>query len=138
MTLAEFLAARLDEEKAAARAASPGPWHLNAEHDEVLAVDDVPVTDAFALSGPQLRATAAHIARHDPARVLREAASLRKILARHAPHQTAAGGLACDWCSEDTDDRPQLAKVSWPCGDVRDIAAIWSDHPDYDPSWERE
>lgn len=136
MTLAEFTAARLDEDERVAKAADAGGWYRNVE-------DDINSNEGgYVACGPYNGGVddnfAAHILAWQPARVLREAAALRKILARHAPHQTASGGLACDWCSDDTDDRPQLAKVRWPCGDVRDIAAIWSDHPDYDPSWERE
>lgn len=133
MTLAEFAAARLAEDEAWARDAMSGRWEVRGR--SVYVADGPPSLNPVASGAWDY---APHIARHDPARVLREVAAKRKILARHAPHRTASGGLACDWCSEDTDDRPQLAKVSWPCGDVRDIAAIWSDHPDYDPSWERE
>lgn len=70
-----------------------------------------------------------------PARVLREVAAKRAILERHAPHQPAFGGLACNWCSEDVDDRPSVAKEPWPCDDIRAIAAVWSDHPDYRAEW---
>lgn len=68
-------------------------------------------------------------------RWLREVEAKRAILDRHAPHQTAFYGLACDWCSEDVDDRPQLAKERWPCGDVRALAAVYSGHPDYRAEW---
>jgi hypothetical protein len=83
VTIIEFLSARLDEDEAVARAASPGPWHTNAEAHEVLAVDDITVAEGFALSGPQTRATTEHIARHDPARVLAEVEAKRKIIAFH-------------------------------------------------------
>lgn len=68
-------------------------------------------------------------------RMLREVEAKRAILDRHTPHQPASGGLACDWCSEDVDDRPQVAKERWPCPDVRSIAAVWSGHPEYRPDW---
>jgi hypothetical protein len=70
-----------------------------------------------------------------PARVLREIAAKRAILGRHMPHQPAFGGPACNWCSEDVDDRPQIAKEPWPCPDVRSLAAVWSDHQDYRQEW---
>lgn len=70
--LVAFLRDRLDEDERLAEAASPGPWHVNAEGDEVLAVDGIPVADGFALSGRQLRATCEHMARHHPERILRE------------------------------------------------------------------
>ncbi len=62
--------------------------------------------------------------------------AFRAILDRHMPHETAFGGPACDWCSEDVDDRPQLAKERWPCPDVLSLAAVWSGHPDYRQEWE--
>lgn len=75
-----WVRAQLDATEAAAKAASPGPWHLNAEHDEVLAVDDIEVAEIFALSNRQLRATAEHIVLHDPAAVLADVEAKRAIL----------------------------------------------------------
>jgi hypothetical protein len=68
--IADFLRARYAERRALAEAASPGPWHANAEHDEVLAADGITVADGFALSGRQLRATVDHIAANDPEAVI--------------------------------------------------------------------
>jgi hypothetical protein len=66
---------RLDEREARALKASPGPWRPNSEHTEVLAVDDIPVADGFALSGNQLRATVDHISSCEPERMFRRANS---------------------------------------------------------------
>lgn len=107
--LTAFIAARLDEDEAAAHAWLP--------------------------FGNPDAAQREHIARKDPGRVLREVAAKRAILARHKPHETMPAGLACNWCSDDVDDRPQLMKMDWPCPDVRAIAAVWSDHPDYRSAW---
>ncbi|WP_338683897.1 DUF6221 family protein [Streptomyces acidiscabies] len=82
--LVAWLRVQLDEDERTALAASPGPWSVNAESDEVLAVDGVTVAEGFALSGGQLRATTEHIAEHDPARVLREVEALRRIVDRYA------------------------------------------------------
>jgi len=68
--IADFLRARIAERRALAEAASPGPWHANEEHDEVVAADGITVADGFALSGRQLRATVDHIAANDPADVI--------------------------------------------------------------------
>lgn len=68
--IADFLRARIAERRALAVAASPGPWHANEEHDEVVAVDGITVADGFALSGRQLRATVDHIAANDPEAVI--------------------------------------------------------------------
>lgn len=58
-------------------------------------------------SGP-----AGHIARHDPARVLREVEAKRRILALH----------------EELNE-PHLYEA------VQHLAAVWSDHPGYRPEW---
>jgi hypothetical protein len=80
--LVQWLGEQFDEDERIAQAASPGPWGVNAEHDEVVAADDITVAEGFALSGRQLRATVDHIAAHDPARVLREVEAQRLLLAR--------------------------------------------------------
>lgn len=118
-----FLQARLKEEASLALAASPGPWHLNAEEDEVLAVDDVPVAEAFALSGQQLRATARHIRAHHPERVLADIDAKRRLLDMHAPEP----GQHPDFCRH---DRHKL-----PCPTQRWLAAPYSEHPDYVQKW---
>lgn len=64
--IADFLRARYAERRAIALAASPGPWHPNEEHDEVVAEDGITVADGFALSSRQVRATIDHIAAYDP------------------------------------------------------------------------
>jgi hypothetical protein len=90
--LIEFLRAQLDEAERVAQAASPGPWRLNAEGDEVWAVDDELVADAHALSGAQIRATAQHIARQDPASVLADITAKREIIdLAVAWHEVARG-----------------------------------------------
>lgn len=43
VTITEFITARLAEDEQQALAASPGPWRLTAEHDEVIAADDIEV-----------------------------------------------------------------------------------------------
>lgn len=78
--LVAWLTAQLDADEAAALLCPPWPWRLNAEHDTVLADDDIEVAEVFALSNNQLRNTAAHIALHNPARVLRGIAAKRALI----------------------------------------------------------
>lgn len=77
-----------------------------------------------------------HIARHDPARVLRQCTSLRSILtlaesamkAHQADYEPSTAGsdeMAAYRTGAAMAYRPALAA----------IAAIWSVHPDYDPEW---
>lgn len=80
-------------------------------------------------------AEGAHIARHDPARVLREVAAKRRLLGlifayealddaergcSHTADQIAAGECAV---------KPGRIEA------LRTIAAVWRDHSDYDPTW---
>ena len=126
MTIVEFLEARISEDKALARSASPGPWHVDAESTEVLAVDGIVVADGFALSGPQTRATTAHIARHDSARVLAECEAKRRIVGLH---ESRPDWPDCQECGDRDYTKP------WPCSTLRLLALPYADHPDYRPEW---
>ena len=114
--LIAFVKARLDEEEASALAmiaAFEGiaEWMIaeNGEFDYTVTAGQL-ATEAVA---DMWREDAAvWIARHDPARVLREIAAMRAIVAAYerAP--------------------------DWPGGeDVRHLAAIWNDRADYLPEW---
>lgn len=113
--LIAFYRARLDELEQAAIAASPGPWAANAEHDEVLRVDDgITVADGFALSGRQLRATVDHIVLHDPVRTLRRVAAGRKLIELCGEGWVEHGGHL---------DAIELAVQEW------------DDYPEFDQRW---
>lgn len=123
--LISWLRQQLDTDEQLALAASPGPWRPNAEHDEVLAVDDVRVADGFALSGRQLRATVDHITTHDPARVLRQVQAHRAILDAYEAEDNGAryGGCGddCEWKA--------LGYA------VKLLASIYSDRDGYREEW---
>ncbi|WP_052488531.1 DUF6221 family protein [Streptomyces sp. 150FB] len=124
--LITFLRARLDEDEEAASAASPGPWHLNEEGDRVLAVDDITVAEAFALSDRQLRATAKHIVRHDPARALTDVEAKRGILAVHRPY-VPEPDQKCLGCA---------GGIQWErCPVLRALALAYADHPHHSQDW---
>lgn len=125
-----FLRARLAEEQSSAEAASPGPWRVSAEGDEVLAVDGITVADGFALSGRQLRATTAHIARHDPARVLAEVEATRQTIVMYE--------AATDVVRNPPNlEARQAARVEqFVLTEVLRLRALaYTDHPDYDEAW---
>ncbi|GGU54716.1 DUF6221 family protein [Streptomyces lavendofoliae] len=128
MELVDFLRARLDEDADTASAASPGPWHVNAESDEVLAVDDIAVADGFALSGQQLRATTAHIARHNPARILAEVDAKRQMVDDYARNAAAAEAEQCP--NEWNGGIDKLGYFVLPL-----LALPYADHPDYRDEW---
>lgn len=78
----------------------------------------------------------AHIARHDPARVLREVAAKRTMLRIHAPQSSTfsvpvARTPFCLICQEF--DGTPLAP--YPCDTIRAIAAVYAEHPDYREEW---
>jgi hypothetical protein len=134
--ITEFIAARLDEDEAAAVNSQnilSGRWHIDADgnvQDENTAGSG----NAYIACGPYGGgiddADAAHIARHDPARVLREVAAKRAILALHdlpqhyCPLPVVPGRHGQLWTPEEG-----------PCWTLRHLAATWSDHPDYRAGW---
>lgn len=70
------------------------------------------------------------------ARVLREVAAKRAILAEH-PHERMGGRTArredvgCTLCGQD--DGVQWHE-GW-CATIRALAAVYADHPEFDPAW---
>lgn len=128
--IVEFLAARLDEDQADAEAAHAGPWVTDLD-DEV----DENVTDAsgqivaWVRARPATAATRAHIARHDPARVLAEVKAKREIVAQHSgTHECPSPeewqlGYNTDHVTEDE------------CMTLRYLAAVDDQHSDYNPAW---
>ena len=118
--LTAFIAARLDEDEAGAKAATPGPWAVDSEGCCVFTGDRDEVAERCQDE------SARHIARNDPARVLRDVAAKRNLLALY-----------------DTFTRPvsPLERTLWPsiAGTLRyalcDAAVVWNDHPDYRQEW---
>ncbi len=81
---------------------------------------------------------AGHIARHDPARVLREVAAKRRIMELHQEGlsndfpmgvEPAEGDILCMTC----DDR--ALKQYYPCPTLRLLALPYADHADYRADW---
>ena len=162
--LVAFLRARLDEDEQAARAATPGPWRWGdwsttfgtveqrrrtLEHAPergpfpAVATRDsssrqvLPsLEDSLEMAGDRepYEANAAHIARHDPARVLAEVDAKRAIV--------DALGIA----ERNTADMRRMAteyrfvQVAESAQDallyaVRLLALPYADHPDYRAEW---
>jgi hypothetical protein len=148
---AAFGSARLDEDEAAAK--GPPGWKL--EHWSAVRyktsdsgrnwrvdAESRCIVDAVAAED------AAHIARYDPSRALREVKARRAILAMHRPTQPhpefgftyPAAARFCGYCGpgdnwqaeQEPDHYPDAL---WPCGHVRILVAIWNDHPDYRQDW---
>ncbi|MFB4273051.1 DUF6221 family protein [Nonomuraea sp. GTA35] len=74
---------------------------------------------------------AEHIARHDPARVLREVEAKRQLLDRHMPGEYGqcvtchVGAYSCGCCSWG----------DFPCDTVRLLALAYADHKEFRREW---
>lgn len=80
---------------------------------------------------------AAHIARHDPARVLREVTAKRRVLAAVERWRDPHPGLDC---TNDDDPWAPCELHAAATGRLDPyvlvlLAGCWSDHPDYDQAW---
>ena len=118
--LVRFLRDRLDETAAKAEAArgdGDGRWHQDdADRYPGRIVDSKGGIVTFDEGAPD-EAQAAHIARHDPARVLAEVETKRRIIARVENHAFLMG-------------RDEIH------GDLlRLLALTYADHPDYREEW---
>ena len=124
--VAMFVAVRLEEDEAVARLAARegGTWHQEEPErypGSIVSMGGQVVYDEGAPDEYQ----APFIARHDPARVLREVQAKRAILARHAQAR------AWSYPPGDGDESVQAElEVA-----IRHLATIWSDHPDYRDEW---
>jgi hypothetical protein len=139
--LVAFLRARLDDDERVACAATegdgwqtqrplsgrwtpgdgvPGSGSVEDETGDIVVYDE----------GSPSEAQAAHIARHDPARVLREVEAKRRIVDLHAgPHECSTydhrGDVdACTWVIEPEE-----------CSTLRLLASVYDQHPDYREEW---
>ncbi|MFF0389663.1 DUF6221 family protein [Kitasatospora sp. NPDC004615] len=111
--LVAFLRERLDEDERAASEAWPVPWSADAEEYGVVDPGDgTEIADVVVLSTNQQRATARHIARHDPARVLAEVAAKRRVVELWS-HSIGTGGTYT----------------------LRALALPYREHPDFRPEW---
>lgn len=129
--LLAFLTARLDEDERIATAASPGPWiTVEAECDLV---------DVESELGHVVRSCrdcltegcdhfdAQHIARHDPARVLRDVEAKRKIIGQYERVRETRRAHP--------DDMPSTGAHLVLHGAVTTLAYAHANHPDYRSEW---
>jgi hypothetical protein len=119
MTLTEFLEARLAEDELIAETAIDG----DAEWYALYAYRDVKDGDGqYVVLGDSRYPTveqASHIARHNPAHVLRQCEAVRALIAQLL-RLDALGDLAGTSAIEDA---------------LRQLACVHSSHPDFDPAW---
>ncbi len=134
--LVAFLRARLDEDEQIAHAASDlgASWYVDGRTGEVAAVQPDPkpgdsavwvTCDSEGLSAAVEEEQAVHIARHDPARVLREVEAKRRIIAEYE-------AAAADADPEDDADRALLSSLR---GVLKALALPYAEHPEYRAEW---
>lgn len=125
----DFLKARLDRDEQVARAAAGAPWATSAAGRVGVAPpmpgNPRPWDSLGPVAGTENAAYAEHIARHDPARTLREVAAKRRVV---ADYEKDAWLLA--------HGRPGAGETLRALESViRSLAAVYADHPNYRPDW---
>nr|BEK68840.1 hypothetical protein KPHV_60670 [Kitasatospora purpeofusca] len=130
VALEAFLKARLAEDEAVAREASPdraSHWQRGGDPKAPLDVIDSRGQRVVYYEGRPLSGQATHIARHDPARVLAEVDAKRRVLVRYeeerAIQTSGMGGLLTKYLV------PRYEEI------IRLLALPYADHPDYRPEW---
>jgi hypothetical protein len=146
MDLIEFLRARLAEDEVRANAAASALLYVGEtepEFDWTFGENEPEGFTVRTISEKRVARdvyddTAMHIARHDPARVLREVEAKRRILAEHDHttvhiwHDRSKDFEICTACGAGSDDQ---GCIPWPCDTVKLLALPYSDHPDYNEAW---
>lgn len=138
--LAAFLKARLDEDEQAARAATPSQWEVARERNHwFVLVTDTEHVRGVAAGGdydpnatytniePLHRGDAEHIARHDPARVLRDVEA-KELMVDEYEYWLAKVVAGEDYPA--LADRFEVAR-----GMVRLLALPWEEHPNWREEW---
>jgi len=119
MTIVEFLEARVTEDELTANAAieDAADWHALHSYRDIK--DDDGHYVVLADSKHPTIGQAAHIARHSPARVLRQCEAARAVIAEFL-HLDALGDLPGRTATENA---------------LKQLASVHCDHPDFDPTW---
>lgn len=135
MTIVEFLEARLAEDEAVAKAVfgadlTYATWTF--EGDEVFAPMEGERHSRLCLPAID-EGLGIHIARHDPARTLREVAAKRAILAQ----EEAARSQFEHVKSSTTYPAIEvlIGQVAALATVIRHLTSAYSDHPDYQQEW---
>lgn len=141
MTIEEFIEARIAEREDAARATAeigqkytPEGYSHEYEWARIL----------INPNGKRQGSYTFEPGAPSPEEVLRQCVALRKILNEHVPikridylSRPRVEIDVCECCSylapAATDAEDEC--VSWPCDQIKAIAVIWSNHPEYNEGW---
>lgn len=117
LSIVDFLRERIEEDRVLAQAAI----------DDLYGPDDC----YFDTSN---RHIVDHYLRHEPARVLREVEAKRRIMERHSRDDSFLKDADyCRGCPPDTIGFPEVELND--CPELRDLAAVYSDHEAYQAEW---
>lgn len=131
-----WLGAQFDEDERIARGADPGPWKSDSlgRHDQAAIKLGAPTsTSLIQFDGSRAAANGVHVARHDPARVLREIDAKRRVVAECAY-----------WNEKLSQEAADPPKFPYPClGEILDavnpilraLASAYADRPGYREDW---
>jgi hypothetical protein len=111
--LVQWLRAQLDEDERTARAA------------------DAAKDDNWWWGPDSESAAERHVARHDPARVLREIDAKRQLIELH--QERLEQGYGSDVCAEC--DFGGVSQTYYPCATLRLLALPYTDQPGYQEAW---
>jgi hypothetical protein len=130
--LVQFLRDRLDEDEMVASAATEGPWSVDNDDyaEAIYGADQSAVIGGGRWGGEasvfESTEDAIHIARHDPARVLREVEAKRRLLDVVLPDVRNGDAMVEDeWGGE--------SNMWWNL--LSTLALPYADHPDYRSEW---
>lgn len=118
--LVQFLRDRLAEDEQAARRAGDS-FRQIGETGVIVATDGDRAEECASANWSGI---AEHIVRHDPARVLREVAAKRELLADYERFVAERRRMMGGW-----DSYPETSPV------LTAFAAVYADHPDYKNEW---
>lgn len=138
--IAAFIAQRLDEDEAVARAATPGPWAVDDESypESILNPEDHVVVGGGKWGGeaPVFDAEdAKHIARHDPARALLRVKAGRNLLARYSKTLSSVSEDIARVGEDSIEYAVGMGIIATFIATLHDKASEWADHADFDPGW---
>jgi hypothetical protein len=137
--LVEWLRAQLDEDERIARAAcwdeQSDAWTVRPpreKYERYTVVDYL--DDGVVVVTPEnadADGVGQHVARHDPARVLREIDAKRKLLDLH--QEKLEQGYSSDHCAEC--GFGETSQSYYPCATLRLLALPYADRPGYREEW---
>lgn len=138
MTIVEFLEARLAEDEAVARACADADHEgpelrvriVRGEGMYVFGPHEIAPSGRF---GYEEDARTRHFERHDPARILREIAAKRAILAQEEAARSQFEHVKTSTTYPAIE--VLIGQVAALATVIRHLASAYSDHPDYQQEW---